>query len=296
MINIILEFFRPRKWKIIWTLFLMIYFILLISTNYLPAKYLLFLPILFSDLGLVFGGDTRVITSSDLAKTPNDYSQFYFEVYYGTRFVNKSGYLNITPIFPSPPVNLCSDYTNQANCIVNSGGIDFKNINPNCSTSEIILGCTHSIDCSCKWNVSTSTCFFDMKTTIDYNCYLLGGVSCSIDSSTTDDCSDNLLYYNETYKPTWADDNSFRCPSDITEFLEITSCNDDVLFEYPPGSGNYHYDPLNILDNCILGVSETKVIVCPVQTSISFFNYYNLIIALIAVFLIYFLIKTFKRK
>ncbi|MEK6906346.1 MAG: vWA domain-containing protein [Nanoarchaeota archaeon] len=245
-----------------------------------------------SDTGLIKDGNySWTITSDDLAKTPSDYSQFYFEVYYGAQFINQSDYLDITPVFPINPVNLCSDYNIENECTVNAGGIDFRNINSTCGTSTEVLGCLNTIDCSCKWD--TSTCLFNMKTTTDYNCALVGGVECAIDSSTADDCTDSILYYTETNKFAWDADNSFDCPSEITGFLGITDCNDDTLFQ---AEGKYHYDPMNVLDSCVLGENTEKIVVCPVQTSIPFFGYYNLIAVIVIASIVYIFIILSRNK
>ncbi|MFC1710834.1 hypothetical protein ACFLZJ_01615 [Nanoarchaeota archaeon] len=179
------------------------------------------------------------------------------------------------PDYPSP-IELCGDYQNQGDCEADQ-----------CTTIALsvpdYIDCADpGIDCACVWRWQTGTCVASFGTGNIGFCLLT-------EIPGTDTCDDDgFLSYEWTAEWEWAEGNIY---GDEKE-------GDNDYVEYPLGSGNYHYDPidpytgLNETGKCHEGYDS---IVCPAQIQLPFFNTYNLLITAVIIVLVY-LIITYSNK
>lgn len=122
------------------------------------------------------------ITLEDLAKTLNDYTQFYFKV---NNEIGNYLNLNVLKISECQNIVLCSDYSSSASCGNDNCQIAINNIPNNVDCSD------PAINCYCSWNTQ---CDSEFKLTNTGTNTTIG--TCTYVENTADDCSDGFLSYS----------------------------------------------------------------------------------------------------
>jgi len=140
-------------------------------------------------------------------------------------------------------------------------------------------------NCGCSWDSYNGVCLSSYE---EKSCDLSGEVpgsfgSCYYRENTQDNCDDGFLSYSWIGEWTWHSENIFDSNPDSDDEGYILGTD-----------GNYHYDPEGKSESCIIG--GDSIVPCPAQIQLSFFNFYNLIIAIIIIAGIYFFLKKSKKK
>ncbi len=147
------------------------------------------------------------ITQSDIDKTPNDYSEFYFKAFYNGEEIQgvNDEYLSLNEVnsLLCEAVSTCMDYTTQETCnndaglcLVGSYSVQLNNPDVNCDDPDIT--------CGCWWDETAGTCSSQWTN---------GLGTCQYSESTEDDCSDGFMayIYNAIWSVTGTEDESVGC-------------------------------------------------------------------------------------
>jgi len=161
----------------------------------------------------------------------------------------------------------CNDYNNPLTC----------NSNP-CTT----VGTMGNPSSYCSWDNSKNVC-----NRVDS--VLNSGTCTYTEETTTGTCNTTgQLTYSWTANWTWAQNS---------EALSFQALNPDGTLKSDyvklPNENNYRYDPNRIYESCQNG---RKVLLCPAKVQLSFFNFKNILAAIILIVLIYFVLSFGKKK
>jgi cysteine-rich repeat protein len=182
-------------------------------------------------------------------------------------------------------IDYCSNYLTQIDCEA-----DLCNVGLNSIPEEIICGsryneltgCNKNIDCGCAWNFYSGLCEgkWDLRETCEEE-KLLG--MCSYTENSDDTCEDDG-WLVRSLDASWRWDLNNNYPA-------VPAGEDESNYlQDPPGT--YRYDPDGDSLNC-KGKDETFA--CPAQVQLPFFGFYQLVIAIAVILLIY-LTRNIKQK
>lgn len=189
--------------------------------------------------------------------TPSDVGSYYFTAY-STSSSEDSGDLNVEVYnCVEKAVNICSGYLDSSSCNSDVCGVASDSLPLEINCSEV--------DCSCFWESSSNECGGNWaEPCIGSECDGLNLIgSCFYNENSEDNCDDGLLTYS------W-----------------------DAIWTWDP-LNTEHYDPNSKESKCIDGSNQ---IVCPAQAQLPFFTWYNALIALVIIAIIYFALVKKKKS
>jgi len=177
----------------------------------------------------------------------------------------------------------CGDYQNATECNAFTRTIARASISP-CDSVIINDFCTTNYQCSCAWNAEAGTCggrSVSQDVCVSGENFIFNG-SCEIRDSAGDNCDDGFLDSSLTADWTWGNDVS----------KNLTNPNrQDFIFDNL--TGYYYYDPNADSLDCLEKAGE-NTIPCPGQIRLPFFGFYQLLISLLGIGLIYLIFN--RRK
>jgi len=182
-------------------------------------------------------------------------------------------------------INLCGDYA----------GINSTNPSPEYACNADLCNVAPNtpppagpgqVD-RCQWNATDSTCNKFIPITVNGKEV---GSCVSKENPRTDDCSDGFLSYSWNSTWTWAQNNTGLIPhiaENCSEFGPGYVYNEE-------GNGLCHYDPNGDFAKCVPTGSAT--IACPAQVELSFFDWRNVVAAVLIIFVLYVLLMKDKKR
>lgn len=239
------------------------------------------------------------ITQTDLDKTPNDYDEFYFVVKQGDTDIynpvqDERKYLALN--LGEMPLLTCDQLLNATSC--NSAIFEIANRTlfnsgvTNCGKSlyNLTEDCYYAQSCYCKWNATRNVCEGGKEArATECGEDLPDKIgSCGYDSSATSDTCEDDGMLNYSYHATfvWDIDNAFG--------TNVTACTQKGNNFRVDETGVCRLDPLEddgVTRYSSTCVSDEKVIPCPGQVLLPFFDWLQLIVAVLVVGVIYFLVR-----
>ena len=171
--------------------------------------------------------------------------------------------------------SVCGDYNSADLC---NADLCRFNGNPLAYNTPPQAG-TGKVD-RCQWDPSTSKC--NKVVPIIVNGKEIGTCT-SKENPRTDDCSDGFLSYTWNSTWNWSQNNPILAPNgDGTCPTNSTAWN-----------GKCHYDPNKDSQKCASGSSTIS---CPAQVQLSFFDWRNVLAAILIIFVLYVLLMKNKKK
>ncbi|MCR4327390.1 MAG: hypothetical protein NUV46_02315, partial [Nanoarchaeota archaeon] len=179
-------------------------------------------------------------------------------------------------------INLCGDYTNSIMCDSDECGV------AGATPPPAGPGQTDA----CGWNsISEPSCRKVLYTTTTNGTSV--GSCASTQNSTSQECVGGFLFYSWLSKWTWYPSNNFTslslCQAYSSDCAEAGACFDDGSSTTNP----WHCDPDRASLACESGSAQ---IPCPAQIQLSFFDWKNVIVALLLIFVLYIIFYKKNKK
>jgi hypothetical protein len=189
-------------------------------------------------------------------------------------------------------IHSCSDYTDETEC--NTRNCPLDGVSPNCGSRTNVDICgvitdiiSDSHECKCRWDdrgtfaiPDDDICVQDSRVTFNLvidGDYITQSLFCNTTTAILANCEDGLMTLKETSSINW-------------DFADLSSLVNLGITD----PQNYIETNCNVNDIC---VSQTRSVLCREDSfKLYFYNWINLIFAIILIFIIYFLYIYFHKK